>query len=51
MVNDGTLDDVGAEAAAVVRDGFAGYWAPQIFGHDTLTALAVVGTQVPRIEL
>lgn len=50
-VNDGTLDDVVAEAAAVERDGFAAYWAPNIFGLDALTALAVVGTKVPRIEL
>lgn len=50
-VNDGTLDDVVAQAAAVERDGFAAYWAPHIFGLDALTALAVVGTKVPRIEL
>ncbi len=50
-VNDGTLDDVVAEAAAAERDGFAAYWAPNIFGLDALTALAVVATKVPRIEL
>ena len=50
-VNTGTLDDVVAEAASAERDGFATYWAPHIFGHDALTALAVVGTKVPRIEL
>lgn len=50
-VNTGTLDDVVAEAASAERDGFATYWAPHIFGHDALTALAVVGTTVPRIEL
>lgn len=50
-VNSGTIDDMVAEAAAAERDGFAAYWAPHIFGHDALTALAVVGTQVPRIEL
>jgi len=50
-VNTGTIDDMVAEAAAAERDGFAAYWAPHIFGHDALTALAVVGTQVPRIEL
>lgn len=50
-VNDGTLDDVVAEAASAERDGFAAYWAPHIFGHDALTALAIVATQVPRIEL
>lgn len=50
-VNDGTLDDIVAEASSAERDGFAAYWAPNIFGHDALTALAVVGTSVPRIEL
>ncbi len=50
-VNDGTLGDVVAEAAAAERDGFDSYWAPHIFGHDALTALAVAGTTVPRIEL
>lgn len=50
-VNDGTLDDVVAQAAEVERDGFAAYWTPHIFGLDALTALAVVGTKVGRIEL
>lgn len=50
-VNDGILDDVVAEAAAVAGDGFASYWAPHIFGLDTMTALAVTATKVPRIEL
>jgi F420-dependent oxidoreductase-like protein len=50
-VNAGTLDDMVAEAAAAESDGFDAYWAPHIFGHDALTALAVVGTKVPRIEL
>ena len=47
----GSLDDVVAEARRAEADGFASYWAPQIFGHDALTALAVVGREVPRIEL
>jgi len=50
-VNDGTLDDIVTEATGVERDGFAAFWVPNIFGHDALTALALVGTQVPRIEL
>ena len=49
--NDGTLEDVVAEAAVAERDGFASYWTPNIFGHDALTALAVVGSKVPRIAL
>lgn len=50
-VNNGTLDDVVAEAALAERDGFAAYWVPNIFGLDALTSLAVVATSVPRIEL
>ena len=50
-VNDGTVDDVVAEARSAEQDGFASYWAPNIFGHDALTCLAIVGREVPRIEL
>ncbi len=50
-VNSGTIDDVVAEAKQVERDGFASYWAPNIFGHDALTALAIVGREVARIEI
>ena len=50
-VNDGTVDDVVAEARQAEADGFDSYWAPQIFGNDALTALAVVAREVPRIEL
>ena len=50
-VNSGTIDDVVSEAKQAERDGFASYWAPNIFGHDALTALAIVGREVPRIEI
>ena len=50
-VNEGTIDDVVAEAKQAEADGFASYWAPNIFSHDALTALAIVGREVPRIEL
>ena len=50
-VNGGTIDDVVAEVRQVEADGFASYWAPNIFGHDALTTLAIVGREVPRIEL
>jgi len=50
-VTSGTLDVIVAEARAAEQDGFSSYWAPQIFGHDTLTVLAIVGREVPRIEL
>jgi F420-dependent oxidoreductase-like protein len=40
------------EAARAANDqGFATYWMPQIFGFDALTVLAVVGREVPTIEL
>jgi hypothetical protein len=48
-INEGTIDDVVAEARQAEADGFASYWAPNIFGHDALTALAIVGREVPRI--
>ena len=32
-------------------DGFASAWMANIFGLDALTALAVVGSRVPEIEL
>lgn len=44
---DGLVADVDAAAAA----GFARYWTPQIFDLDALTALAVVGREVPSIRL
>ncbi len=50
-INDGSIDDVVAEATAAEAAGFASYWAPQIFGHDALTVLGIVGREVPRIEL
>jgi 5,10-methylenetetrahydromethanopterin reductase len=50
-INDGTIDEVVAEAAAAEAAGYASYWAPQIFGHDALTVLGIVGREVPRIEL
>jgi 5,10-methylenetetrahydromethanopterin reductase len=50
-VNEGTIDEIVEEARRVEADGFDTFYASQIFGHDALTALAVVGREVPRIEL
>lgn len=44
----GKLTESVAEAAG---QGFSSYWVPQIFGFDALTALAVVGREVPEIRL
>jgi F420-dependent oxidoreductase-like protein len=46
-----TLDAAVDAAGQVEAEGFHGYHVPQIFGLDALTSLAVVGRQVPRIEL
>src|SRR6266550_3124143 len=46
-----TIDDVVADARAAEADGFASYALPQIFGLDAMGVLAVVGREVPRIEL
>ncbi len=51
VVNDGTIDEIVAERDVGGAEGYATFWAPQIFGHDTLTALAIAGREVPRIEL
>lgn len=50
-INDGTIDDVIAEARQAAEIGFHTFWAAQIFSHDTLTVLAVAGREVPGIEL
>src|SRR6478736_3607897 len=46
-----TNDDVVADARRAETDGFASYWLPQIFGMDAISILAIVGREVPRIEL
>jgi F420-dependent oxidoreductase-like protein len=50
----GAVRDVNGavEAARQAADeGFHTYWLPQIFSIDALTALAIVGREVPGIEL
>jgi len=58
VIRIGTLIDVEkpvaegvAQAAAIREAGYDSAWANQIFGQDALTLLAVVGAQVPEIEL
>ena len=48
-IND--LERTVAEAARAEAAGFDSFWTAQIFGFDALTAVAVVGQTVPRIEL
>lgn len=51
VVNDGSIDEIVESARTAEAQGYDTFWAPQIFSHDALTALAVVGREVPRIEL
>ena len=48
-IND--LERTVAEAARAEAAGFDSFWTAQIFGFDALTAVAVTGQSVPRIEL
>ncbi|HEY2300828.1 MAG TPA: LLM class F420-dependent oxidoreductase [Acidimicrobiales bacterium] len=46
-----SIDELVAEAAAVEAAGLDAMWMPQLFDVDALTALAVIGREVDRIEL
>lgn len=46
-----TLDQLVDAARRAEADGFDSFWIAQIFGLDALTALAVAGREVGRIEL
>ncbi|MEM7095404.1 MAG: TIGR03564 family F420-dependent LLM class oxidoreductase [Actinomycetota bacterium] len=45
------VEDLIEEVATAAGQGFASFWVPQIFGFDALTALAIVGREVPEIKL
>ena len=47
----GNIEQLIKDVQATERDGFHGVWFGQIFGGDTLTAIALVGAQTERIEL
>ena len=44
-----TIDSFVADAKAIADAGFATVWSPQIFGLETLAAIAVAGREVPGI--
>lgn len=46
-----TVDDLVDRARTAQEQGFSSFWMSQIFGFDALTALAVVGREVPDIHL
>jgi len=45
------IEEVVADTQRLAGAGLASAWASQVFGHDTLTLLALVGARVPGIEL
>jgi 5,10-methylenetetrahydromethanopterin reductase len=45
-----TIDAYVEQCAAVAEEGFATVWSPQIFGMETLVAIAVAGREVPGIN-
>ncbi|HLG67101.1 MAG TPA: TIGR03564 family F420-dependent LLM class oxidoreductase [Acidimicrobiales bacterium] len=50
-VEHGTLDDMVGRFGEVADEGFASAWLPQSRSFDALTALAVIGREVPGVEL
>jgi 5,10-methylenetetrahydromethanopterin reductase len=49
--SDGSLAAATAQAQRAQQAGFASFWLPNIFGIDAITAAALAGREVPRIEL
>jgi 5,10-methylenetetrahydromethanopterin reductase len=47
----GTVNEMVDRVAAVAAEGFSSVWLPQSSSFDALTLLAVVGREVPDIEL
>lgn len=45
------IDDVIEEARSLQRQRFASAWSAQVFGYDALTLFAVIGREVPGIEM
>ena len=49
--SDGSIAGAVAQARSAAQHGFASLWLPNIFGLDAITAAALVGREVERIEL
>lgn len=47
----GPIEKLVGAARDAADAGYASFWLPQVMGMDAMTALAVVGREVPRIEL
>ncbi|HZN16206.1 MAG TPA: LLM class F420-dependent oxidoreductase [Acidimicrobiales bacterium] len=51
MVSSNSIDDAIKQVADLKRRGLSSAWLAQIFGLDALTAITVIGREVPGIEL
>ncbi len=51
LETNGTLDQIVSRCKGLLEAGVSSAWSSQIFGYDTLTALAIVGREVPDIQL
>ena len=51
FLSPGSIDKYIAEVRLAKDEGYATVWSPQIFGHDTMTVMAITGREVPGIEL
>jgi F420-dependent oxidoreductase-like protein len=51
FIDSQNIDDFVERVAALAQAGFGSAWAPQVFGIDALTALAVAGREVSDIRL
>jgi 5,10-methylenetetrahydromethanopterin reductase len=49
--SDNAIDDLVSAAGAAAEAGLAAAWLPQLMNFDALTAIAVIGREVPGIEL
>lgn len=51
LETNGTVEQVVERARRVAATGVKSMWSSQIFGHDALTVLAIVGREVPDVEV
>jgi 5,10-methylenetetrahydromethanopterin reductase len=45
------VEDIVKSAHQVAAEGFSSFWLPQIFGADAITVAAVIGREVPSLEV
>lgn len=51
LETNGSVERIVERAKRISQGGIKSLWSSQIFGHDTLTALAIVGREIGDVEL